>query len=196
MMMQVFCVDVPLPPVNEKEILRYARCGSGDEQSLWLMRECLAEAESVLQGKVCFGEVPCRVEGERCDFEAFSLASRDLSKNLQGGRRVVLFAATLGVGMDRLIAKYQRLSPARAVMLHAIGAERIEGVCDEFCRGLAAEKGKCRPRFSPGYGDVPLDIQKQFFALLQCEKHLGLYLNDSLLMSPSKSVTAFVGLLE
>ncbi|MBR2054140.1 MAG: Vitamin B12 dependent methionine synthase activation subunit [Clostridia bacterium] len=192
--MQVFCVDVPLPPVNEKEILRYARCGSGDEQTLWLMRECLAEAEGILQGKVCFGEVPCHVAGERCDLEAFSLVSRDLSKNLQGCSRVVLFAATLGVGMDRLIAKYQRLSPAKAVMLHAIGAERIEGVCDGFCRQLAAEKGKCRPRFSPGYGDVPLDVQKQFFSLLQCEKHVGLYLNDSLLMSPSKSVTAFVGL--
>ena len=37
-------------------------------------------------------------------------------------------------------------------------------------------------------------MKKQFFALLQCEKHVGLYLNDSLLMSPSKSVTAFVGL--
>lgn len=194
--MDVYCNDVPLPPVNEKEILRYARCGDGDEQTKRLMQECLAEAEVVLQGKVCYGELPCRTEGERCSFEAFSLESRDLSKNLLGCRRVVLFAATLGVGMDRLIAKYQRLSPAKAVMLHAIGAERIEGVCDVFCRQLAAEKGKCRPRFSPGYGDVPLETQKQFFALLQCEKHAGLYLNDSLLMSPSKSVTAFVGLLE
>lgn len=194
MTMQVFCVNVPLPPVNEKEILRYARCGDGDQQTRKLMQECLAEAEGILQGKVCYGKLPCHVAGERCDLEAFSLESRDLSKNLQGCSRVVLFAATLGVGMDRLIAKYQRLSPAKAVMLHAIGAERIEGVCDGFCRQLAEEKGKCRPRFSPGYGDVPLDIQKQFFALLQCEKHVGLYLNDSLLMSPSKSVTAFVGL--
>lgn len=196
MMMNVYCRDVPLPPVNEREILRYARCGDGDEQTKKLMQQCLVEAESVWQGKVCFCELPCRVDGETCDFEAFSLPSRDLAKNLQGCSRVILFAATLGVGMDRLIAKYQRLSPAKAVMLHAIGAERIEGCCDAFCQSLSAEKGRCRPRFSPGYGDVPLDTQKQFFALLQCEKHLGLFLNESLLMSPSKSVTAFVGRLE
>ena len=194
--MNVYCLDVPLPPVNEREIMCYARCGDGDEQTKKLMQECLVEVESVLQGKVCFAELSCRQDGKKCDFGFFSLVSRDLAKNLQGCRQVVLFAATLGVGIDRLIGRYQRLSPAKAVMLHAIGAERIEGCCDMFCKYLAADKGKCRPRFSPGYGDVPLETQKQFFALLQCEKHLGLYLNDSLLMSPSKSVTAFVGLWE
>lgn len=196
MKMNVHCRDVPLPPVNEREILRYARCGDGDEQTKKLMQECLGEAEGVLQGKVCFAELPCRVEGEKIDLQAFSLVSQDLVKNLQGCSRVVIFAATLGMGVDRLIRKYQQVSPAKAVMLHAIGAERIEGVCDEFCKYLEAEKGRCRPRFSPGYGDVALETQRQFFDLLQCEKHLGLYLNESLLMSPSKSVTAFVGCLE
>lgn len=196
MKMNVYCRDMPLPTVNEREILRYARCGDGDEQTKKLMQECLGEAKGVLQGKVCFAELPCRVEGEKIDLQAFSLVSRDLVKNLQGCSHVVIFAATLGVGVDRLIRKYQQVSPAKAVMLHAIGAEQIEGVCDEFCKYLEAEKGRCRPRFSPGYGDVALETQKQFFDLLQCEKHLGLYLNESLLMSPSKSVTAFVGCLE
>ena len=161
-----------------------------------LMQECLGEAEGVLQGKVCFAELPCRVEGEKIDLQAFSLVSRDLVKNLQGCSHVVIFAATLGMGVDRLIRKYQQVSPAKAVMLHAIGTERIEGVCDEFCKYLEAEKGRCRPRFSPGYGDVALETQRQFFDLLQCEKHLGLYLNESLLMSPSKSVTAILPIKE
>ena len=52
-------------------------------------------------------------------------------------------------------------STAKALLFQAIGAERIESLCKEFCKemGLAA-KGKgyvVRPRFSPGYGDFPLE---------------------------------------
>ncbi|MBR5134836.1 MAG: Vitamin B12 dependent methionine synthase activation subunit, partial [Clostridia bacterium] len=49
------------------------------------------------------------------------------------------------------------------------------------------------PRFSPGYGDLPLSVQRSVATLLGMEKTLGVCLSDSLLMSPSKSVTAFVG---
>ena len=98
-------------------------------------------------------------------------------------------------GIDRLLTKYARLSPARALLLQGIGAERIEALCDAFCAAQAAAVGRAlRPRFSPGYGDLALDVQKDIFALLDCERQLGLTLGDSLLMSPGKSVTAFAGI--
>ena len=50
--------------------------------------------------------------------------------------------------------------------------------------------------FSPGYGDVPLDLQKDFSALLQMPQTCGISLTDTLLMVPSKSVTAFIGFSE
>ena len=50
-----------------------------------------------------------------------------------------------------------------------------------------------RPRFSPGYGDLPINMQKDIFAALDCPRKIGLSLNESLLMSPSKSVTAIIG---
>ena len=79
--------------------------------------------------------------------------------------------------------------------MQALGAERIEALCDAFCDSLISEKGVLlRPRFSPGYGDLPLEVQKDIFSLLECHKRIGVSLNESLLMSPSKSVTAFVGL--
>ena len=184
------------PPVNEKEILRYARCPRANEATLSLMRQCLAEAEGELAFRVCWETVPCHVEGKVCHLGALDVASRDLARNLQGCREAVLFAATVGMGVDRLIRKYQRLSPAKAMMLQAVGAERVESLCDAFCDGLEESGRQWRPRFSPGYGDVSLAVQRDFFALLQCEKHLGIYLNESLLMSPSKSVTAFVGRME
>lgn len=125
--------------------------------------------------------------------------SQGLCHNLQGCDKVILFAATVGLAPDRLIAKYGRLSPTKALCMQAIGAERIESLCDAFCDELAADYAaegyQTRPRFSPGYGDFPLDAQKAFFRALDCPRKIGLSLNDSLLMSPSKSVTALIGLL-
>ena len=88
-----------------------------------------------------------------------------------------------------------RLSPARAVMLQALGTERVESLCDIFCEDFGIDNSVVlKPRFSPGYGDLSLDTQKDIFSVLNCPKNIGVYLNDSLLMSPSKSVTAFAGI--
>lgn len=183
------------PPICEKEILRYAGCQKADGKTTALMRACLKEAETVLTYRVVWRELTVSATEDGCDFGLFSLRSKNLAKNLSGCDRVILLAATVGVGLDRLIAKYGRVSPAKALMLQAIGAERIEALCDVFCEDLVQElRLSAKPRFSPGYGDLSLSAQKDIFAALECEKHLGLYLSDSLLMTPSKSVTAFMGL--
>ena len=121
--------------------------------------------------------------------------SRDLQKNLAGCSSGLVFAATVGLGIDRLIARYARISPTKALLFQAIGAERIESLCEVFCRELSEDQGEylLHPRFSPGYGDLPLAFQKDIFARLDCPKNIGLHLNQSLLLSPTKSVTALVG---
>ena len=174
------------PPFCEKEILRYASCRDEDENVLSLIYSCIDEVRKKLSYKVCYGEF---------DVDYFKIKSEIFTKNLKNCSRVIVFAATIGVEIDRLIAKYGRISPSRALIFQAIGAERIEALCDTFCKELANEKKmNLSPRFSPGYGDLPLSVQKYIFDVLDCSKHIGLTLNDSLLMSPSKSVTAFVGL--
>ncbi|MBQ7828072.1 MAG: Vitamin B12 dependent methionine synthase activation subunit [Clostridia bacterium] len=183
------------PPFCEKEILRYAGCRDDSGGVSELLAECMDEVRKQLVYKVCYRELTVTARDGICDFDSFSLESEKLCTNLAGCDKVILFAATVGVGIDRLIARYGRISPSKALMLQAIGAERIEALCDSFCNDLAREyETTIRPRFSPGYGDLPLDCQKQIFALLDCERRIGLTLGDSLLMSPTKSVTAFAGL--
>ncbi|MBR4287879.1 MAG: Vitamin B12 dependent methionine synthase activation subunit [Clostridia bacterium] len=185
------------PAVSQKEILRYAGCKGAERKLLGLVEECMREVENKLSYRVCYCRLPVSIQESQVDFGAFSCCSSSLAKNLSGCNEAVLFAATVGIELDRMIERYSRLSPAKAVIFDAIGAERIESLCDVFCHSFAEEENALAiPRFSPGYGDLPLADQKNIFAVLGCEKRIGLVLNDSLLMSPSKSVTAIVGLKE
>lgn len=188
------------PPFNEKEILRYAGCQKADNNIKELMHSCIDEIKNILTYKVCYREFPVSVNENTVDLCFEVVNSNSLSKNLSDCKSVVLFAATVGLALDRVIAKYSRISPAKALMLQAIGSERIETLCDLFCDDISKAKQKegylLKPRFSPGYGDLPLSLQKQVFACLNCYKHIGISLDDSLLMSPSKSVTAIVGITD
>lgn len=182
-------------PFCEKEILRYAGCRGEREEISVVLKECIDEVKDKLTYKVCYRELSIKTVGDTCDFEVFSVHSEKLARNLKGCEKVILFAATVGVEIDRLIGKYGRLSPTKALLFQAIGAERIEALCDAFCADIKKEYNTgLEPRFSPGYGDLPLSAQKNIFAVLDPERRIGLTLNSSLLMSPSKSVTAFVGL--
>lgn len=178
---------------SKKEILRYMGCrGTSDELDA-LISSCLDECANAFRYGVCYTETPVCIDGDRISFGSVGVTSHSLAKNLSECKGAVIFGATVGLEIDRLIAKYGRISPSRAVALQALGAERVEALCDCFCRELEHKLGRLRPRFSPGYGDLPLSFQKDIFSLLDCPRRIGLTLNDSLLMSPSKSVTAIVG---
>lgn len=131
-------------------------------------------------------------------FEGVRTKSRQLSKNLAGCGEILVFAATLGLGADYLIQKYNHLQMSRAVILQAAAAAMIEEYCDQVCSGLKAEYEAqglyLRPRFSPGYGDFPLECQPYLLECLDAGKQLGIRLTAGCLMMPSKSVTAVMGL--
>lgn len=185
--------ELNAPLVNMKEILRYAGSKEIEEAVL----DCLTEVGESLSYKVCYDIVSVSVDADIVDMDFACAHSKDLAKNLRGCDKAVIFAATVGTGIDRLIAKYNRISPARALCLQAIGSERVESLCDAFEEKIKKEisDGEVffRPRFSPGYGDLSLEIQKEIFSLLDCPRKIGISLGDSLLMSPSKSVTAIIG---
>ena len=188
-------ITLPEPAVCEREILRYAGCPSPRPDVLSLMRECLEASRPVITYRIVYRRLPVSVREPLVDLGVLEASSKGLSRNLEGCREAVLFAATIGAGFDRLLARYSRLSPARAALLQAIGAERVESLCDAFGCFLSAQTGQpLRPRFSPGYGDLPLALQRDICQVLDCAKWLGICLNESLLMSPSKSVTAIYGL--
>ena len=192
--------DYQAPAIRYDEILRYACAGRGVQDPLLQEQivHCIKEFEGRLSYRVCYELFPVHVSEEAVVFPFARCLSRDLSKNLQDCSEVLLFAATVGRAPDRMMMRYGRTAPAKALLFSAIGSERIESLCDLFeeeQRTLFQAQGKTLcPRFSPGYGDLPLALQKEIFAVLQPERSIGVTLNDSLLMSPCKSVTALIGI--
>lgn len=193
----VFTRTYPAPALDKKEILRYAGVRVGTPALDAVLEECLGDVERGLVYRVCYSELPVVHFAGGLDLGFIKTGSVQLKRTLLGCERIVLFAATIGMEIDRLIARYATLSPTKALFLQAIGSERIESLCDVFCREIAEEKAalgfRTRRRFSAGYGDLPLEIQEEIFSVLDCPRKIGLTLNQSLLMSPSKSVTAIIG---
>ena len=122
-------------------------------------------------------------------------AGEDLSRHLRGCAQAVLLAATLGAEAEILLRRSQRRDLADAVILDACATAAIENVCDNFCADLAAELAPLRltARFSPGYGDFPMESQTALFALMDVTRRIGVSLTESGLMLPQKSVTAVIG---
>ena len=193
----VFTKGYFAPDVDRKEVLRYARA-EGDEATLALLESCIAEAGDKLSYKVSYARFGIEIHGDDINLGFAMTTSHSLAKCLDGCHEIILLSATVGFGIDRLIEKYSLISPSRAIILQALGSERVEAVCDEFCREMTEEllplNRTLRPRFSPGYGDLALDVQRDIFSALDITRNLGVSLGENLMMTPQKSVTAIIGI--
>lgn len=200
-------MTIEIKDINKREISRYLgyRGNQPDEQIEKLIDEVLSELLNKIQPKNIYKIYSAKVEGNKVSLydrdlsvPSMTIVSHNFSENVKNCSYVVLMAATLGLEADKLLHKYEIINMTKASITQACGAAAIEAYCNkiqEEIRINALEKGLyLRPRFSPGYGDLPLEKQKDIFELLECTKRLGITLTDSLLMYPTKSVTAFIGM--
>lgn len=197
-MTAVMAASVALETVDRDRVFRYLgmRPDGAEEALVQLVDDCIPAFLAAVRPRACWTEVPISRMGDVLDFGVCRVESASLSRNLRGCDRAILFAATLGAETDRRRRTASVTSPARALVLDAMGTAGIETVCDDLCRRFAAQHPdrKLRPRFSPGYGDLPLDFQRTLLGVLDSQRKAGISLSESLLMVPQKSVSAIVGL--
>lgn len=189
-------------PITEKEYRKYLGIRPGtcaDPRLEALIADCLREVREHLRVRGC--RRICDVTVTEGDAPTVSLGfaevqSSALAKNLLGCRRAVVFAATAGAEIDRLIAKYGRTSTSRAVVIDAISSAAAEGAAEAACRAAEKEFGKLRPRFSPGFGDLPLSLQADLLFYTDAGRRAGIRLTETMMLVPSKSTTAIAGIIE
>ena len=128
------------------------------------------------------------------------LPGEDIHTLLQDCETAVLFALTLGEEAEMLIRRAGLRSPTDALVLDACASAACEAACDKLQAMLEGQlcKNGLYPtdRFSPGYGDLPLTVQKPLLELLDAQRRCGITLSPTLIMTPRKSVTAIFGLAE
>ncbi|MCQ2585148.1 MAG: hypothetical protein MJ185_06110 [Treponema sp.] len=185
---------------SKKEVIRYLgyrALHQPDEVVDKMIDQSITELQKVLRPNLVWDEYDLTVSGNCCNVSGTEIKSEQLAKNLKGCSSVILFAGTLGSEVDKFIRTTGFTDSAKACVLQATGAMFIEEFVNRFNKKIEDEKKAeglvCHKRYSPGYGDLPLETQKLFFSFLNCSK-IGLTLMDTLIMAPEKSVTAFIGI--
>ena len=126
------------------------------------------------------------------------LKGESIGRHLENSNSCILMASTLGHRVDKLIRYYEKLNMTKAIVVDSCASVAIEEVCNRInneLEGLMSGKGEfITSRFSPGYGDLTLDIQEKFVNLLNAQRLIGLTTTSSNLLIPRKSVTAIIGI--
>lgn len=185
--------------INRTEAFRYLGIKSTpDNATLQLADECEKMLLAEMTPKFCwsYADISERSDNSvKLSGYTLALEGNDISAHLDGCCGVVLLAATLGNNVDMLLRKTQTQDMAKAVILDAMASAAIEQVCNEAEKEISArlENKHLIWRFSPGYGDFPIEVQNDFLTALNAQKVIGLCANSSGILTPTKSVTAVIG---
>ncbi len=198
-MYAVFSKDLTVNTIPQKEILRYMRAREINDGILRVVLDAEKLVLDAASCRACWTHVRIKKLSENALMIGnIEMVSADLSKRLLGCEEAFVFAATAGIGVDRVIRVGQVKSPLLSLACDAAGSALVEELCDELCESfdteLKSEKKHTLKRFSVGYGDLSLEYQKQICELLDMPKNIGASLTDGVMMTPSKTVTAIVGI--
>ena len=182
------------------EVARYMGYKHGakpSEEICELIEKAYNELCKVIQPKYIYKEYDFTRTEDGIIIDGIEFKSKKLLNHLQNSTSIILFGATIGVGADTLVRKYSVTDLAMTSVAHCVGASLVENLCDKACEELKKEViGEHRPRFSPGYGDLDISSQNDFFKLLPMTTQLGITLSENYMMTPTKTVTAFIGVVK
>ena len=187
--------------IDWKEARRYLGLhrpgGVVDERLEEALRACGAELEAAARPRAVWRRFPLTVEEGRTVCAGMDIPSATAAaEGLRGGP--ISSPPPWGAETDRLLRRAAVTDMSRAVILQACAASLLEAYCDACCDGLSREAAPeglfLRPRFSPGYGDFPIAFQRPLLEALEAPKRIGLTATAALMLTPTKSVTAIVGL--
>ena len=113
--------------------------------------------------------------------------------HFKGQDMIALGIATVGEELENKVGQLsQKGDLARAIILDAMGSVAAESAADslnlQICEMCKKKGWGSSQRFSPGYGNWPLEGQRFIFSLLPAEK-IKVKLNQSCMMIPRKSIS-------
>lgn len=189
--------------INKEKVLRYLsyRNQKIDDRLDSLIDDSIEKMVGTIEGRKTYKFFQIN-RGEELSIEGTKLIleGNNIRKHLKDANSCILIAVSLGHKVDTLIRYYEKINMTKAIVLDACASVAIEDIANTFNKELqyivAKDNKKLTSRYSPGYGDWPLDIQKGIVDILNTQKTIGLNVTSHNILIPRKSITAIIGVID
>ena len=188
--------------INKKEVLRYLEYRGQDIDNN--LREIIEECRNITKDRIN-PRYTFRVYSIRQRYNgiielegtSLKLESSDLYEVLKDSNKCILMAATLGIDIEKDIKKYSCTELTKGIIIDSCATTAIEEVCDkvqeDIQNNILKDGQYLTFRYSPGYGDLPIEKNIEILGILNGQKEIGLTITNSGIMIPRKSVVAIMG---
>ena len=180
--------------MNRATILKYMgqRGKEPDHAVERLVDEAVKIVEEASQFRAVYKPLKVARDPFRFVEPEIPIPSRDLAFYFEEVTDTLVIACTLGPEIDRLIRFYEKTDMAMALAVDAAASTYLEEACDAFQEKL--ELGVHSFRFCPGYGDLPLSLNRPLAKALNAGVRIGARLTDGDVFFPTKTMLGIIGL--
>ncbi len=188
--------------ISKSEIMRYLgyKKGSSDKRLDVEIMDAVEELQRTALFNYVYRDFDVKKDENSLIFKDSSIMteSKKLRSHLINSNRAVVMAVTLGFQVEKKFKYYTKLDLSKGIVYEACAAALIEELCDYVQREIEAEASEegyyITDRYSPGYGDLSLEVQPHIIKALDAQKRIGLSTTENHILIPRKSVTAIIGL--
>ncbi len=181
--------------IFRREIAKNLGCQSLDAQTNLLAEQAIVILQKEANPKATWKIIPLTHRSDTVLLGGVPLAGKDIRNHLHGCEVAVVMAATLSLSAEQALRRITATDMALALIADAVATAMVEMLCDETEAEIRSKVPYpyVTARFSPGYGDLPLQTQPLFLRLTDATRTLGITATPQHILIPQKSVTAILG---
>ena len=166
--------------------------GEADREQTEMIRKAIADTRRFARPQFVYRFFALVDKGDRLETD-IEIGYPSLQNMLRKGNSesICILVSTLGPGIDNRLEKLRQTDMPAMVLMDACANSLIEEETDAFQERLGLQSSTFR--YAPGYGDVPLSLQRQIFDLMPEISKIGIELDTCNMMHPFKSMTGLIG---
>lgn len=189
-----------LPVIDKAEVKRYAGLRHAEDFPDKYVDDACLEIQLLANPKGIYQEY-------NYDSKTFTIQSqppitvegKTIREHLAKSSKVYVMGVTVGEAVEhRSEELFKKGNYTLGLLIDAAATTAVEQVADqvnEIINNIAKKSGyKPTWRFSPGYGNWPLEVQKDLATIIKTDQ-IGLSVTENFLLFPRKSVTAIIGFM-
>lgn len=187
-----------LPKLNESEVRRYAGLRHAEDFPDSYVKEACLEVQLAAEPRGIYQEYDYDPVNHIIHSNPpMKLEATGIIRHLGNSTKVYVLGVTVGEGVEEKSTEFfKNGNYTVGLLIDAAATTAVEQVADQVNEIInrAAKKAGFSPtwRFSPGYGNWPVEVQRDLANIIKTEE-IGLTVTETSMLFPRKSVTAIIG---